>query len=785
MLKCKIMYRCFLLMQFCCFCIINVNAQILPYKNKNLSTAERVEDLLSRMTLEEKIAQLNMTNMRSLKIDSNGNVPDSLLSKLFKGRSIGCIESPFIEHERVAIVSEAVDEYLRKKTRLGIPVIKAGVCLHGHLALGTTIFPQAIGLGSTWNPELIKEMSSVIAEEASLAGVDQALDPLFDLARDPRYGRTEECYGEDPFLVKEMGKAYVIGMQGNPEQSRIGLEEGKIACTAKHYVAYSVPQTGLNLAPALLGERSLREDHLVPFETAVKEANVYSIMPGYHEVDGIPLHANRWLLTDILRNEWKFGGYVISDYGAISMMNRFHKTAEGPDEAAIQALNAGVDVEAPSTNAFKRLADLVNSGRLEESVIDTAVKRILSVKFKMGLFDRPFVKDKDSSLKIHKKSSVELSQRIAEESIVLLKNSNNLLPLNKSRLKTIAVIGPNADDVQFGDYTITKDKSYGVTLLQGLKKYLDNDINIKYAKGCDLTKRSKEGFAEAAKIARESDVVLLVLGGTSKISSGIGWGDPNSKFVNTSGEGFDRNELNFPGVQPELLDIVASQGKPVVLVMLNGRPYTITEEVKKVDAILEAWYPGEKGGDAITRILFGEVNPSGKLSVSFPRSVGHIPVYSSQKPSARGYYGAHGSIEKPGRDYVFSSPTPLFCFGHGLSYTSFEYSNIQIKNNTETGGKISISFTLKNIGKYKGAEVAQLYVRDVISSTTTPVKSLKGFKKIYLSPNESRDVTFELSKEDLKLWDSEMNYVFEPGEFIFYIGSSIQDIRLKMNVNVN
>lgn len=253
------------------------------------------------MTLEEKIAQLNMTNMRSLKIDSNGNVPDSLLSKLFKGRSIGCIESPFIEHERVAIVSEAVDEYLRKKTRLGIPVIKAGVCLHGHLALGTTIFPQAIGLGSTWNPELIKEMSSVIAEEASLAGVDQALDPLFDLARDPRYGRTEECYGEDPFLVKEMGKAYVIGMQGNPEQSRIGLEEGKIACTAKHYVAYSVPQTGLNLAPALLGERSLREDHLVPFETAVKEANVYSIMPGYHEVDGIPLHANRWLLTDILR----------------------------------------------------------------------------------------------------------------------------------------------------------------------------------------------------------------------------------------------------------------------------------------------------------------------------------------------------------------------------------------------------------------------------------------------------------------------------------------------------
>lgn len=778
-------YKKYIVLYLSVILTANINAQNLPYKNPKLPVEERIQDLLSRMTLEEKVDQLNMKSMYQLKMDEEGNVTDSSLVKLFNGKGIGCLQSPFIEHEKIAKYSEAVDKYLRENTRLGIPAIEVTECLHGHLALGTTIFPQAIGLGSTWNPKLIEQMASVIAEEASLAGVDQALSPLFDLARDPRYGRTEECYGEDPFLVKEMGKAYVVGMQGKPEKTKEGIEKGKIACTAKHYVAYSVPQTGINIAPVLLGERSLREDHFVPFETAVKEANVYSIMPGYHEVDGIPVHASRWLLTDVLRKEWGFNGYVISDYAAISMLNHFHRTASGPEEAAIHSLNAGVDLEAPSTYAYRKIEDLVKKGKIKEEVVDSAVSRVLRVKFKLGLFDRPYKKDKNHLKKIHKASSIELSQKIAEESIVLLKNSNNLLPLNKSNLKNIAVIGPNADDVQFGDYTITKDKSYGVTLLQGLKKYLGNDVNIKYAKGCDLTKMSKEGFAEAAKIARESDVVLLVLGGTSKISSGIGWGDPNSKFVNTSGEGFDRNELNFPGVQPELLEIVASQGTPVVLVMLNGRPYTITEEVKKVDAVLEAWYPGEKGGDAITRILFGDVNPSGKLSISFPRSVGHIPVYSNQKPSARGYYGKHGSIEKPGRDYVFSSPTPLFCFGHGLSYTSFEYSNMRIHNETETGGNINITFTLKNVGECKGTEVAQLYVRDVMSSTTTPIKSLKGFSKIELSPNESKDITFKVSKDDLKLWNSEMDYVFEPGEFIFYIGSSIDDVRLKEKLNID
>lgn len=752
---------------------------IVPYKNPTLSVEERTQDLLSRMTLQEKVDQLNMKSLNRLKLDKKGEIIDSSLVKLFAGRSIGCLESPFIEHDKIATYSEAADNYLRTKTRLGIPAIQIAECLHGQMALGTTIFPQALGLGCTWNPSLIQEMASVIAEEASLSGVDQALSPLFDLARDPRYGRVEECYGEDPYLVKEMGKAFVIGMQGEPEQTRKGLESGKLACTAKHFVAYSVPEAGINIAPTYVGERNLRELHFVPFKSVVEEANIYSLMPGYHEVDGIPVHGNRWLLTDVLRNEWKFSGYVFSDYGAIGMMNGFHYTTANKGESAIQALKAGVDLEAPGRYAFGEIERLVEEGKIDEAVVDTAVARILRVKFKMGLFDRPYKKVKNLSEKVHKQSSIDLAQRIAEESIVLLKNDNSLLPLDKSNLRKIAVIGPNADKVQFGDYSITKNNAYGTTVLQGIKNYVGDDVDVTYTEGCGITRLTKDGFGEAARLAKESDVVVLVLGGTSIIYSGIGWGDQNSKEVNTCGEGLDRNELNFPGVQKELLEVVAAQGKPVVLVMVNGRPYTIPEEVKKVGAVLEAWYPGEKGGDAVSRILFGEVNPSGKLSMTFPKTEGHIPIYANHKPSAKGYYRNPGTPEKPGRDYVFSSPNPLFCFGHGLSYTTFEYSGLNIEKNINPAGDLRISCTLKNTGNVKGAEVVQLYVRDKVSSVTTPVKALKGFSKVELNPGEAKEVTMVLKSEDLKLWNADMKYVLESGEFEVYVGSSVEDIRLK------
>ncbi|MDY3070238.1 MAG: glycoside hydrolase family 3 N-terminal domain-containing protein [Parabacteroides sp.] len=756
-----------------------------PYKNPNLPVEERVKDLLQRMTLEEKVDQLNMKSLKVLKTDKKGEVTDSSLVKLFAGRSIGCLESPFVEHGKIAAYSEAADHYLRTQTRLGIPAIQIAECLHGQMALGTTIFPQAIGLGSTWNPSLIKEMASVIAEEASLSGVDQALSPLFDLARDPRYGRVEECYGEDPYLVKEMGVAFVTGMQGEPEVTRTHIPEGKMACTGKHFIAYSVPEAGINLAPSLVGERTLRELHFYPFEHVVKKANLYSLMPGYHEVDGIPVHANRWLLTDVLRKEWGFNGYVFSDYGAVGMLDNFHFTAKDKSESAMQAITAGVDLEAPGRYAYGELEKLVESGKLPEAVVDSAVANVLRVKFKLGLFERPYRVPARLASKVHKPASIALSQQIAEESMVLLKNKDHILPLDKKVLKKIAVIGPNADKVQFGDYSITKNNDYGVTVLEGIRNYVGKEVEVTYAEGCGITSLSKDGFDEAARLAKESDVVVLVLGGTSVIYSGIGWGDANSKEINTCGEGYDRNELNFPGVQPELLDLIAKQGKPVVLVMVNGRPYTIPEEVEKVDAVLEAWYPGEKGGDAVCRVLFGEVNPSGRLPMTFPKTTGHISIYANHKPSGKGYYRHRGTPEKPGRDYVFSSPDPLFCLGYGLSYTTFDYSDLNVSNNLVAADEVKITCKVKNTGKRAGAEVVQLYIRDKVSSVTTPMKALKGFSKVYLNPGEEKTVSLSVPKEDLMLWNRAMERVLEPGDFEVYVGASVEDIRLKGELTID
>ncbi len=757
----------------------------IPYKDSTLSVEVRVMDLLSRMTLEEKMWQLNMNNLNLIKLDSKGRPIESSLEELFNGGyGLGILESPFIEHEKIAALSEAADKYLRTKTRLGIPAIQMAECIHGQMALNTTIFPQVIGQGSTWNPALIKEMGEVIASEATVSGVDFAFSPLFDLARDARYGRVEECFGEDPYHVKEMGVAFVLGMQGEVEQSKIKLEPGKIGCTGKHFVAYSVPDAGINLGPANVGERTLRELHLYPFEGAVKEANIYSIMPGYHEVDGVPVHADPWLLKELLREEWGFDGVVISDAVAISMLEFFHKVAATNDDAAVMALTSGVDVEVSTPVTYKRLDALVKEGRIKESTLDSSVANVLRMKFKMGLFDRPYVnpyKNKKKKPKVHTPENIDLALRMAQESVVLLQNNNNILPLNPDKLNSLAVIGPNANNVQFGDYSVTKHNDYGITVYEGLQDYLGDKVKLNFAEGCGIMSPSKDGFQEAIDAAKKSDAIVLVLGGTSVIYSGIGWGDQNSTQPNTCGEGFDRNELNFPGIQPELLDTLSTLGKPIILVMVNGRPYTIEEETKKVEAILEAWYPGEMGGKAVAQILFGEVNPSGKLPVSFVRTAGHIPNASIYKQSSRGFYKRPGSPEKSGRDYVFSSPTPLFSFGHGLSYTTFEYSDLTL---TPTADGVEVTVKLTNTGERDGAEVVQVYVQDVISSVTTPVRALKAFDKIFLKSKESKVVKLLVKQEDLKLWNYAMKRVFEPGDFEFYVGSSQEDIRVKQLIKL-
>lgn len=746
---------------------VAVASHAQTYKDPNASIDERVEDLLGRMTLEEKIAQMNMNGMGEYRQLPHG---------------AGVVESPFISVQEIARMSSETKRYARENTRLGIPPIQIGECLHGQLAMGATIFPQAIAQGSTWNPALVERMASVIALEASASGVDQALSPLFDLAREPRYGRTEECYGEDPYLVARMGVAFVEGMQGKAEYTRVhGIAPGKLMCTAKHFAGYSVPAGGINLAPLSLGEREMRTLHLYPFEKVVKDANVCAVMPSYNEVDGMPAHSNRWLLTDVLRGEWGFGGYIFTDYGGLSQLHNFHHVAADASEAAVMGINAGVDLEAARPDAYARLSDLVKAGKVNEEQIDAAVRRILRAKFMAGLFDKPYPDPERLSEVVHRPEHVALALEVAQESAVLLKNDSTLLPLDASKLKSIAVIGPNADQVQYGDYTYTRDNRSGVTILQGLRDRFGSRVQINYAKGCNITGSDRSGIAAAVEAASKSDVAVVVLGETSVILSGLGWGvglgenEPRDPFV--SGEGYDLTSLDPPGVQRELLQAVCATGKPVVLVMVHGRPWSIGWEKDHVPAILEAWYPGEQGGNAIAGILLGDVNPSGRLNCSVPRSVGHLPVTYDYKPSARGINREPGTPEKPGRDYVFSSPTPLFAFGHGLSYTTFEYSDLKIDNNA-SAKTVKVSVNVRNTGSRDGKEVVQLYVNDRVSSVTTPQKMLKGFDKIELKAGEQKTVTFDLPYDELALWNASMQRVVEPGEFAVMIGRSAEDIAL-------
>ncbi len=741
--------------------------------------------MLKRMTLDEKIQQMSMLSLRYLKLDENGNVTGGSLDSLFNGKSIGCLESPFVGVDEISKLSAAADKYLRHNTRLGIPAIQIAKCLHGQLAFGATIFPQAIAQGSTWNPALIREMAESIANEASLSGVDQALSPLFDLARDPRYGRVEECYGEDPFHVAEMGKAFVIGMQGEPAITKDSIPESKLICTAKHYAGYSTPIAGINLAPVNVGPRDLRSLHLYPFEKVIKEANIYSVMPAYNEVNGIPLHANEYLMKDILRKEYGFQGYVFSDYGAIWMLEHFHKITANRRETAVRAINAGIDLEAPGKYAYSELFDLVKENKVDIALIDEAVRNILTVKFRVGLFDKSYTAPPKVSELIHTDQSIELARKVAEESIILLKNKDHLLPLDKSQLKSIAVIGPNADQVQYGDYSCTKDNASGVTILEGIKQFVGNGVKVNYAKGCSITNLDESGFEEAVKVANQSDIVVLVIGGTSMTLSGIGWGEDKQEDYPTCGEGFDRTTLSPPGVQEKLIRAIHETGKKIVLVMVHGRSYSIAWEKENIPAILEVWYPGEQGGTAVARILFGEVNPSGKLPVSVPMSVGHVPVFNNTKPSGRGFYRQRGTPQKPGRDYVFSSPQPLFPFGFGLSYTHFEYSNLLIEN-TELSPTDTLMLTvkIKNLGHLSGKEVVQVYINDLISSVTTPVKVLKGFEKVEVEAGETELVDFAIPISELGLWDKDMKYVLEPGAFEIMVGSSSEEIHTKEIITV-
>lgn len=730
--------------------------------------SEFVNDLLSRMTLEEKVAQL--CAVHSDRLTEGGKFSPSKARELLRngiGQITRLVGDPEAQPQQAVELGNEIQRFLKKETRLGIPAIIHEECLSGLMMKGATVFPQAIGLGSTFSPELVEQMTTTIRKKMRALGVHQGLAPVLDIPRDPRWGRTEETFGEDPYLVSRMGAAYIKGLQGED------LRRGVIA-TAKHFTAYGISEGGRNLGPARVGERELREIFLFPFEVAVREAGVRSIMNAYHDIDGIPCAASYFLLTRVLREEWGFSGIVVSDYNAVRMLENFHRVAKDAKDAAVKALQAGIDVELPDIDCYQFIVDAVREGLVSEAVVNEAVRRVLSAKLELGLFEEESIvvqSDKVSQI-LDTEEERALAREIACASIVLLKN-DGILPLGKD-LKSIAVIGPNAAEKinLHGDYSysthvpsvqawkggkaVWKEWVKTVSVLEGIKNKVSPQTQVLYAKGCELNGVSREGFQEALNVAQKAEVVVAVMGERSGLFK-----------QSISGEGSDRTELALPGMQRELLRELAKLGKPVILVLVNGRPLELEWEAENLPAILEAWYPGEEGGNAVASVLFGDYNPAGRLPISFPKKVGQIPVYYNRRDTAYS-------------EYIETDARPLFPFGYGLSYTRFEYQDLQIHPDRVASLEgIRISFRVKNTGKIAGDEVVQLYIRDVVSSLVRPGKELKGFKRISLGAGEERTVTFTLYPEQLAFYDQHMRFVVEPGTFEVMVGSSSEDIKLK------
>ena len=739
------------------------------YKDKTASVAGRVKDLLSRMTLEEKVGQtLCIYAKKGNFQDEEGNYDKNKAEKLFLTGAGRIAEIGFVEDSasKMAELTNSIQKFHIEKTRLGIPVIFHEECLHGQMVQDATSFPQPIALAGSWNPDLIEQIFSLVAEETRSRGGHHALTPVADVAREPRWGRVEETYGEDPCLVSQMVVAAVKGFQSDKET----INKKHVIATLKHFVAHAQPEGGSNCAPVNVSERVLREIFFPPFKEAIQNANAMSVMASYNEVDGVPSHKNKWLLQDVLRDEWGFKGFVVSDYYAIKQLQDRHHTAQDEKEAAYQAFSTGIDIELPFDECYPNLLELIKEGRIPEERLNEAVSRILESKFRLGLFDDPYVNPDFAESFCGSEEHRPLALQAACESITLLKNENNLLPLNKEKFKTIAVIGPNANGVLLGGYS-GKPKFYD-TVLDGIRAKVCGKVNVLYAEGCKITepgdwedtdevqpsnpKEDNLKIAEAVKVAEQADVIILAIGGNA-LTSREAWNE------NHLG---DRPSLELVGRQNELAAAMIKTGKPVVALLFNGRPLSINFVNENVQAILECWYLGQETGGAVADVLFGDFNPAGKLPISFPRSAGHVPAYYNHKPNDR-------------RGYLFDDVNPLYAFGFGLSYTTFEYSNLRLaKTEISVGESTTVLVDVTNTGKTAGHEVVQMYIRDCVSSVTRPVKELKGFKKIYLQPGETQTINLDITADKLAFWDINMRFVVEPGTFEVMVGSSSRDIDL-------
>lgn len=759
------------------------DAEAFPYRDPRLAIDERVRDLLARMTLEEKLAQLG--GVWGLSLTDAGRFSETKAKDLLR-HGIGHIArlagASVLTPRESASLANVLQRFLRESTRLGIPAIVHEESCAGYSARAATCFPQVIGIASTWEPQLVEEMARVIRSQMRAVGAHQALAPVLDVARDPRWGRTEETFGEDPYLVARMGTAYVRGLQG--ESLRSG-----IVGTGKHFVGYGAPEGGLNWAPAPLPRRELLERFVPPFAAAIHEAGLASVMNAYHEIDGVPCGASRELLDGLLRTQLGFDGVVVSDYFTLQTLVSYHHVAENESEAARRGLEAGIDLELPVLAYYgEPLRQAIESGRVPLAWVDRSVARVLRMKFELGLFEQALVDADAAPAHFDTPTQRELARRIALKSIVLLQNRGELLPLDPG-LGRIAVIGPCADSARLmqGDYhypthlevlsktgppgaadELTLDELFVpmVTVLDGIRAAVTDGCEVHSARGCEILTDSTRDFEEAVELARGADVAIVVVGGRSGLVEGC-----------TSGEFCDRAELGLFGVQTELVLAVVATGTPTVVVLINGRPLALSRLVDDVPALLEAWLPGEEGGHAIADVLFGRSSPAGRLPVTLPRAVGQLPLYYNHKPS-----GARSPLHG---DYVDLSTQPLFPFGHGLSYTHFEYKDLQLgARELPATGTLEISLDVTNAGERAGEEVVQLYVRDRVASLTRPVKELKGFLRLGLEPGETRTAVFELDLGQLAFYDADMVFLVEPGTVEIMLGSSSEAIWLRGEIEI-
>jgi beta-glucosidase len=754
------------------------------YKDASQPVEKRVEDLLARMTLEEKVAQLLTIweHKGNIQTPEGAFSPDKAslafpnglgqiarpsdkrgvsVSNAAAGAAAGAVNR---DARDTAEYVNAAQRWAMERTRLGIPILMHEEALHGYVARGATSFPQSIALASSWDPALVERVFAVAAREMRARGTNLALAPVVDVARDPRWGRIEETYGEDPHLVAEMGLAAIRGFQGRT----LPLKADKVLVTLKHMTGHGQPENGTNTGPAQISERTLRENFFPPFERAVKELPVRSVMASYNEIDGIPSHGNPWLLNDVLRGEWGFKGAVVSDYFAIREMVTRHKMFGHIKDAAELAIKSGVDAETPDGEAYVHLPELVRTGRVPQPLVDQAVRRMLRLKFEAGLFENPYADARRAEAKTATPDAVALAREAARKSIVLLRNEANLLPLDEGKIKRLAVLGTHARDTPIGGYSDEPRKV--VSVLEGIRAAAKGRFEVDYAEAVRLTRsrswsadpvdlvpaeENRLLIAEAVETARKADVVVMVLGDNEQLSREA-WADQHLG---------DRSSLDLVGQQEELARAVLALGKPTAVVLLNGRPLSVNYLAGNAPALIEGWYLGQETGNAVADVLFGKANPGGKLPVSIARNAGQLPIYYNRKPSAR-------------RGYLFDSTQPLYPFGYGLSYTSFEISAPRLARDTvRIGQNVRVSVDVRNTGGRSGDEVVQLYLRDEIASVTRPVLELKRFERVTLAPGERRTVTFELTPADLAFWGVDMKRVVEPGVFTISAGPNSVDLK--------